>query len=272
MIRELVLSPAEATELVDFAEELARWAVRRVSGVTPAERRFSTKAGPSDLVTDFDREIEQYVRARITAVYPEHAVVGEEFGRSGSPDAELTWYLDPIDGTTNFAHGLPWSSFCLALNDRHGPLVAIVCDLEREVMYTAARGHGTRMNGVPIRCTDAEDVAGQVVLAEWAGNRAWPGMTAMMDRLAEQGVTTRIMGSSALALAHLSAGRAGAVVLGVYQPWDVMAGVLLATEAGARLYSRQGPAATPPTDGLLIAAPGVAQQLWQTWTETGSTR
>lgn len=250
---------------LEFAEESARWCLRRVRQVPPAERRYTTKSGAADLVTDLDRSIERHVRDSIHARFPAHAVVGEEYGRTGEPDAELTWFLDPVDGTTNFAHGLPWASFSLGLADGHGPRVSVVGDLDRGEVFTAVRGRGAWLDGRSIRCADATDVAGQVVLTEWAGNRSWNGMRAMIDRLAELGATSRIMGSSALALAHVAAGRAAAAVLGAYHPWDVMAGVLVARESGAQLLSRQGPASAPPADGLLVACPGVALQASQAW-------
>ena len=261
---EAIAASAEPAYLA-FAEESARWCLRRLHQVPLAERRYTAKSGAFDLVTDLDRDVERHVRESIHARFPAHAVVGEEFGRSGQLDAELTWYLDPIDGTTNFAHGLPWASFSLGLADRQGPLVGVVCDLDRGEVFTAVRGGGAWLDGRSIRCADATDVAGQVVLTEWVGNRSWRGMPAMVDRLAGLGATSRIMGSSALALAHVAAGRAAVAVLGAYHPWDVMAGVLVACESGAQLLSRRGPALAPPGDGLLVACPGVALQASQAW-------
>ncbi|HKF31448.1 MAG TPA: inositol monophosphatase [Jatrophihabitantaceae bacterium] len=250
-------------EWLALAEELARWAIEHVG---PARRHaVDTKTGPADLVTDADREIERHVRDTVLRRFPEHRVVGEEFG--GTSDGRPTWYVDPIDGTTNFARGIPWFSFSVGIVADGRLVGGVVADLARGEVVSARAGHGATADGAPVRCADVTGLAGEVVLTEWSRSRPWPGMIAMLARLVQHDCTTRIMGSSALSLATVASGRAAAAVLGRYNSWDVLGGIAAAREAGAVVLSRHGPidAALPPTDGLLVAAPGVAGAVRRAW-------
>lgn len=252
-------SPSAHARWLRVAKELAADADQMVQRSTgPAA--FTTKASSSDLVTEFDRNVESMVRSRLADEFPGHGVLGEEGGRSGPADAP-TWVVDPIDGTTNFAHGVPWSSFSLAVTDAHGPAVGVVRDFGRGTVVSAQRGEGAWVDEQPASVTSATSVASQVVFTEWAGNSAWPGLIDLLATVAAAGGTTRILGSSALSLAHVAAGHAAAVVLGAYQPWDVLAGVLAAREAGAVVIPRIDAGGAAPAGGLLVAAPGVADQM-----------
>lgn len=255
-----------AEQYLFFAEELGLWAIDRIAAHRPAET--STKSGPADFVTETDIAVEEHVRAQIQQWFPDHRIVGEELGSTGG-DGGLVWYVDPIDGTTNYAHGLPWSSFSLAVADAQGPVAGVVADPFRRELFSARRGGGARCNGMPMRCADTRSLAGGVLLTEWAGHRPWEGMPEMLAALSEQSCTTRILGSSALSLAAMAAGRATAVVLGGYNTHDVLAGVLIAAEAGATVLGRHGgpaPALPGPSDGgLLAACPAVAEAAWRAW-------
>lgn len=250
----------------ELADELARWAVAYVRDLPAGRQEFDTKAGPADLVTATDRAIERHVRDRIGVAFSRHRVVGEEFGDGGGADGVPTWYVDPVDGTTNFAHGLPGASFSLCYVDAAGPAVAVVADLARGVVTSATRGVGTTHDGEPVRVLDVADLAGEVVLTEWLGHRPWPGVYEMLAALADASCTVRVMGSSALDLATVATGNAAAAVLGGYNTWDVVAGVLLARESGAVVMSREGRADDLPRGGLLVASPGVADAVWSAWT------
>ncbi len=261
---------SDADQYLFFAEELGLWAIDHIGSHRPATT--STKAGPADLLTETDLAVEEYVRGQIRDRFPDHRIIGEELGASG-PESGPVWYVDPIDGTTNYAHGLPWASFSLAVADAHGPVAGVVGGPYRRELFSACRGQGARCNGVPIRCADTRSLAGGVLLTEWAGHLPWEGMTEMLAVLSEQNCTTRIMGSSALSLGSVAAGRAAAVVLGGYATVDVLAGVLIAREAGARVLGRDGntaPAMPGALDkGLLAACPEVAEMVWRAWQRSG---
>lgn len=256
----------EVDQYLFFAEEIGLWAIDHIGSHRPAET--STKSGPADFLTETDLAVEKYVSERIRQTFPDHRVVGEEFGASG-PEGGPVWYIDPVDGTTNYAHGVPWASFSLALADDQGPVAGVVADPFRRELFSAGRGRGARCDGVPIRCVQTDSLTGGVLLTELAGHRLWTGMTEMFAALSDQHCTARVMGSSALSLATMAAGRATAVVLGGYNTVDVLAGVLIAREAGAAVLSGDGtatPAVPSFSDGGLVAAdPAVVEAVRLAW-------
>ncbi len=251
-----------------FARELAAHASRTIAGARTSTAESSTKADASDWVTPFDRAIEVDIRARIAARYPDHVIHGEEFGRpDDTSTGRLAWHLDPIDGTLNFVHGVPWVSFSLALADRDGVAVGVVADVYRGEVYSAIRGGGAFIDDARVACASVERLAGGVFFTEWSGQSKWPGMDRYLGRICDAPAGTRIMGSCALALALVGVGRSdGAVLPGRYNSWDVYAGALIAREGGATIYGKRGVDAGVPMDGILAAPPRVAPLLWQAWT------
>jgi myo-inositol-1(or 4)-monophosphatase len=268
--------PIDAAELracEELARQLAQYAVTEMDGRRVHADERSTKDGLSDWVTVVDVGIERHVRQQVHAAFPGHSIVGEEFGRSGNfTEGTPVWYVDPVDGTTNFVHGLPWSSFSLAVADDEGLALGVVADPHRGEVFSAVRGHGALVNREPATCTSAGDLVGGLVLSELAGTACWPGFTEMLYELSSRGCVTRVLGSSALSLASVGAGRAGGVVLGGFDPIDVGAGVLIARESGAVV--RAGRAASPVLraggdpgedtlghDLLVAAAPALVDEL-----------
>lgn len=164
--------PADLARAQAVALDLAGFALRRSRA---GARRIDTKAGAADLVTDVDRAIETRVREVLTVAFPEHRVVGEEQGASG-PESAWTWHCDPVDGTTNFAAGLSFSSFSLCLAHEGRPVVGVVADYGTGQLVDAVAGGGVRIDGLPVGVSQAA-LKGGVVLAELHGNRWWPGST-----------------------------------------------------------------------------------------------
>ena len=255
-----------------FAVELARHAADVIAAARPSTAHADTKVDASDWVTPFDRAVEVDIRARIAARYPSHVIVGEEYGRTDAPGEEtLAWHLDPIDGTLNFVHGVPWVSFSLALADRDGVLLGVVADVHRGEIYSAVRGRGAFIGDTRVSCARAERMEGGVFLTEWSRQSPWPGMYRYLDRIAAVPAGTRIMGSCALALALVGVGRAtGTVLAGHYNSWDVYAGALIAREGGAAIFSARGSDDGVPMDGVLAAPPAIAPLLWRAWVGEGT--
>ncbi|QFY07560.1 inositol monophosphatase [Nonomuraea phyllanthi] len=252
----------------DLAVELAAWACDVIANGRPDPATAETKVNAADWVTSFDREVEQHVRGELRRLLPGHRVVGEEYGADPGESA-VTWYLDPIDGTTNFVHGLPWVAFSLAACDEQGAAVGVVADVHRGEVFSAMRGGGARLNGEPVRCDEKASLTGGVLLTEWSRQEAWPGMYDYLSRVSATCGSTRIMGSCALALATVGAGRAAGVVLsGHYNAWDVAAGVLIARESGALIFDREGRHDDVPLHGVLAAPSSSAEELWRTWVGT----
>ncbi len=230
-----------------------------------------TKAHDADVVTDVDTATERAVREHLARAFPDHQVVGEEYG--GKADAGPTWYCDPVDGTTNLASRLPWTSFSLGLAVGHEPLVGVVADPWRGEVLHAVRGGGAWRRPVggshggadePLHAAATERLQGGVVMSEWAAHVPFPGQLELLAALGERHCTMRVMGSGTLSVASVAAGRAAGAVIGDFHPEDHLAAVLIGHEAGAVL--RGGPKLEP--DGLwpvpgpfVLAAPGVAGPL-----------
>jgi myo-inositol-1(or 4)-monophosphatase/deoxyribonuclease-2 len=250
--------PAPTREQL-VAAELARWAVAWVRETPVAE--VTTKMHPADLVTPIDLGVEQRVRRVIAAEFPDHVVVGEEEGGTevaGRP----TWWLDPVDGTTNLASGLPWSCFSLALADGPEVRVATIGDPWRSEVATAVRGAGVVVDGLRRTARQDSSLAGGTVLLELASHEPWPGMHALIDGLAAAHATARVMGSGALSVASVGLGRCLGAVIGAWSPVDHAAALLVALEGGAVVVDATGTRTTWPCPGpFVVAAPGVADEL-----------
>ncbi|WP_210581811.1 inositol monophosphatase family protein [Streptomyces sp. GESEQ-4] len=248
-----------ATRLAEWASEM----IRRPRGA--ADGPVREKASPADIVTDTDEEIETYVRSLLRAKFPSYGIEGEEHGvHEGAADAPH-WVIDPVDGTTNYAHGIGWCSFSLGLAAPDGsPLLGVVADPWRREIFTAARGRGAHLNGAPTHAADHTTLTGHVFLTEWAAHAHWPGMDALLAELAARHCTVRVMGSTALSLAQVAAGRASATAIGEFHPVDSLPALLIATEAGA-VALPQLPAYDEP---LLLTAPGVAGEAAELWRAT----
>ncbi|HLI01328.1 MAG TPA: inositol monophosphatase family protein [Acidimicrobiales bacterium] len=272
----VTVSAAETAEAARVADRLARWAMGRIDEHRPTAEERRTKSGPADWVTDSDVAVERHVRHELAAAFPGHAVVGEELGRDEPADDRPRWYLDPIDGTTNFVHGLAGYTFSLSLADGDGLVLGVVANPRSGEVWDAVRGQGARLDGHPISTTAATDLTGGIVLTELAAHQVWPGLAEAMADLSHRHCATRILGSSAVSVVSVAAGRAAGVLFGGNaHPIDVSAGVLIAREAGAvvaggaGLHPVLGATVTLPRPGMIVAAPGVADELVALLATTG---
>jgi myo-inositol-1(or 4)-monophosphatase len=250
-----VLTDAELDARAALVEELARWAIDRIPN-RPAQDEIGTKTSAADWVTETDLAVERHVREAVHERFPDDRIVGEEFGATDEADARATWYVDPVDGTTNYVHGLPVSSFSICVTDEAGAAAGLVADPYRREVLAAVRGRGARKDGEPVRCSEATTLMGGIVLTELTAQSLWPGMTELMAALAAAGCVTRIMGSNAFSVAAVASGRALATVIGRFNPGDCLAGALIATEAGAVL-----PLGAVEGSLFVCAAPGVVDAL-----------
>jgi myo-inositol-1(or 4)-monophosphatase len=198
------------------------------------------KTSWSDLVTEVDKAVEATVSQIIRSRFPEHGFVGEEGG--GGWDRELTWVLDPLDGTTNFAHTLPNVVCSLACYRGQEPLVAAIFDPNRDELFVARRGGGAFLNGAPIHV----DTAGQLQESLVGTNLMWDvreDRYANLPGLQELGRNVRgvrSLGAAALELAYVACGRLSAFFQYRLAPWDFGAGVLMVTEAGGAVSTLDG--------------------------------
>jgi len=202
------------------------------------------KKGTIDLVTNIDVAIEREFRALIAERFPDHAVLGEEFEQAGQWDRipEYCWVFDPVDGTTNYAHGLP--IFCCACSlERNGqPIVAAIYDPSRRELFTAERGAGAWLNGAPMRVSSADTLIDSLLCTGFPytvqqESEYLLGLFADFIRTAR---AVRRLGSAAIDLAYVAAGRFDGFWEVRLNPWDISAGALLIEEAGGRVSTLAG--------------------------------
>ncbi len=205
--------------------------------------------GDVDIVTEADRASEKLITARLAAAFPDHGVYGEEGTRDGL-EREFRWYVDPLDGTTNFAHGFP--VFCVVLGcerrrpglaaDADGEMVAgVIYDPLRDEMFSAARGEGARLNGVPIHVSKTRKLAESLIATGFPSQKRHksPNIHFYQEfTLRSHGV--RRAGSAALDLAYVAAGRMDGYWEFKLNPWDTSAGYLLVEEAGGTVTRFDG--------------------------------
>lgn len=226
--------------MIDFAVNLAYRAGALVRAGMANERTVEAK-GRADLVTDIDRASEQLIVSAIRAAFPDHAIMAEE----GSGDARagtFTWLVDPLDGTTNYAHGYPVSSVSIALVHNGQPALGVVYDPWRDELFTAERGGGAFCNGRRLRVSATPNLAVALLSTGFPYDRFErpDNNLAEFARLVLRIQGVRRSGSAALDLCYVAAGRSdGHWELGLHA-WDVAAGALLVTEAGGRLSDWQG--------------------------------
>jgi myo-inositol-1(or 4)-monophosphatase len=263
------VEPGLISRALEVAGRLANDATEVIMATAGRGAHPDTKDSPFDWVTDTDRTLERHTRRVLTGEFPGIPVVGEEFGADvGSDAAEYRWVVDPVDGTANYVAGVPWCAYSLALVDAAGPVVGVVADPYRGQIYAAARGRGARANGVRMALPDNTTIEGALVCTELARNGPWPGMGEFIERAAGAHAGVRVLGSAALAIAQVALGQMAAAVLHSYHEWDVAGSVALAIEAGAVVLDRRGEDTTLPVDGLLVAAPDVAEQVLSWWRES----
>ena len=254
------------------ARDLGKWAILVASSMDPGA--MNIKVNPADIVTQVDLMIEIHVREVIAANFPNHNFVGEEMGGQFISD-KASWYLDPVDGTTNFANRMPWSSFSLALAFNRTPLVAVVIDPWRNSLFEAMAGRGAKLNGREIKVEDQGDVANplssRIVSTELAAHRPWPGMLELLESLADNYCTMRIMGSGTLTLVGVAAQRGVGSIIGQYSPIDHLAAALIVHEAGGAVWDETGSVNLfPETSGIMVATQSAAKPLYKIWRDAVS--
>ena len=205
--------------------------------------------GDVDLVTIADRTVEKLIRGRLAEAFPEHGVYGEE-GTRERMAGEFRWYVDPLDGTTNFAHGFPHFCVSMGLEQRahnaapedDGVLVAgVIYDPMRNELFTAERGCGARLNGKPIHASPIPELAESLIATGFPSRKRHDSPNVHFYQeftLRSHGV--RRAGSAALDLAYVACGRLDAFWEFNLNPWDTAAGFLLVEEAGGRVSDFAG--------------------------------
>jgi myo-inositol-1(or 4)-monophosphatase len=200
------------------------------------------KKGVIDLVTEFDVAIERMFRSLIAERFPSHAILAEEFGGSATVPPGPCWIFDPIDGTTNFAHGLPIFCSSLALEIDGVAEVGVVYDPNRNELFTAERGGGALLNGKPIHVSGATSLVDAMLVTGFpydVHNRV-EEIVGLFGKFVGQARAVRRLGSAAIDLCYVASGRMDGFWESDLKPWDIAAGALIVSEAGGRVTSLDG--------------------------------
>ena len=196
----------------------------------------------NDFVTEVDRAAEQEIIGSIRRLYPQHAFLAEESGRSGG-EHETLWIIDPLDGTTNFLHGFPVFAVSIACQIRGRLEHAVVYDPMRGELFTASRGAGAHLDNHRMRVSKARALEGALIATGFpyrANTRYLDAYLAMLKAVTLQVAGVRRPGAAALDLAYVAAGRVDAFWELGLAPWDTAAGTLLIQEAGGHIGTLAG--------------------------------
>ncbi len=228
--------------MLDFAINMARDAGRILAERFGRAITVSNK-GDIDLVTEADLASERFIIERIQTHYPRHQILAEESGASAEQHGEYKWIIDPLDGTTNYAHGYP--CFCVSIALEHTAsrqiVIGVVYDPVRDELFAAERGQGTTLNGRRIRVTETDDLNRALICTGFPYDvRERNDFARHFTNFINQAQSVRRDGSAALDLAYVACGRFDGFWEEGLRPWDVAAGVLLVEEAGGRVSRYDG--------------------------------
>ena len=225
--------------LITTAIEIAREAGGLLLQMAKRPLEISYKR-PADLVTEADRRSERLILERLRTHFPKHDVVSEE-GGGQQANAEYCWYIDPLDGTTNFAHGFPVFSVAMGLTYKGEVVAGVVYDPSRDEMFAAERGGGAYLNHKPIHASKIPKLAASLLATgfpPFADNHSLN--IEYYYRFTQLSHGIRRPGSAALDLCYVAAGRFDGFWELKLNPWDKAAGSLLVTEAGGRVTDVAG--------------------------------
>ncbi|HEY6939774.1 MAG TPA: inositol monophosphatase family protein [Terriglobales bacterium] len=229
----------EQPQFVPAMAEIAREAGALLMGYFHRRVKVEYK-GDVDLVTEADRASEALITKRIRERWPGHNIMGEEGTRS-EQGSEYRWYVDPLDGTTNFAHGYPVFCVSLGLEHKDERVAAVIFDPTRDEMFTAEKGGGAFLNGQPIHVSTVGNLAECLVATGFPSHKRHKNPNIFFYHqitLKTHGV--RRAGSAALDLCDVACGRFDGFWEFNLNPWDTAAGVLIVQEAGGRVTRFDG--------------------------------
>ncbi len=236
-----------AINAAHIAGDLMRQELHKVASIP-----FTRKAR-HDYVSEIDKTSEEQIVREIKRYYPDHAILGEEGGAQG--DSDFVWIIDPLDGTSNYLHGMPHFAVSIAVQIKGRTEHAVVYDPMRDELFTASRGNGAHLNNTRIRVSAREKLDNAILATAFPfRQRGMMGLyTGMFSEVFRKVEDIRRYGAASLDLAWVAAGRVdGYFEIGL-KPWDVAAGTLLVREAGGVVVDFEGSDAVEHSHSILAA-------------------
>jgi myo-inositol-1(or 4)-monophosphatase len=247
---------AEVDELREACAEAAR-----LGGAVLRERWGTTRTvelkGGIDLVTDADRASEEALLGFLGRRFPGAAILAEESGASGRRAGGLEFFVDPLDGTTNYAHAVPHFAVNVGVSDRAGLAAGATYDPLRDELWLAARGGGATLNGAPVAHSGRAELKGALLVTgfPYDVHQRYEEPLRLFAAFIRRARAVRRFGSAALDLAYVASGRFDGFWELRLKPWDVAPGILIAREAGALVTDLEGGDGMLRSGDILAAAP-----------------
>ncbi len=218
--------------------------------------------GYRNIVTAADIAAEELILTRLRAAFPDHTITSEEAG-ADIQETSARWYVDPLDGTTNFAHDNPNFCVSIAATQEGIPVVGVIYDPLRDFLFAATRDGGATLNNVPIHSSGVTALPEATFSADWP-RQPQPRLElwARATKLMAEARTLRVLGAAALNMAYVAAGWFDLYLARALAPWDMAAGVLIAQEAGAVASTLNGSPWTLEHPDLVLAASPALLQAW----------
>ncbi|MGE5196439.1 MAG: inositol monophosphatase family protein [Anaerolineae bacterium] len=218
--------------------------------------QISHKPGKQNLVTEYDKASEDIILSTIFHHFPDHAALAEESGSKSSAGSTILWIVDPLDGTVNFAHNIPIFSISIAASFENKTLLGIVYQPMTQELFMAMHGEGAYLNGTKLQVSKTQELE-EAILATGFPYNVHENPLSCVDQFAsltKSGIPIRRLGSAAIDLAYVAAGRFDAYWEVSLHPWDAAAGVLLIQEAGGMVSDYFGKARDLLSEGPMLAS------------------
>ncbi len=254
---------AEERERICFtASKIARQAGEQIRAMTPQQRQVQFK-GRRDMVTEVDKASEEIILEQLGKHFPAHHILAEESGRQSRSDSDFVWYIDPLDGTTNFVHGFPAYAVSMGLCYSGKLIVGVIYDPTRDELFTTWLDGGSFLNGKPIRVSVTPDLAESLLATgfPYINDESFHQNMKLWTSIYGQTQGLRRAGAAALDLAYVAAGRLDGFWEFSLLPWDQAAGALLVTEAGGIVTRIDGTDFKPEHTSILAANPALHVQM-----------
>jgi len=250
-------SPSERQTYLEIATEAALAAGSIIDSLWGKVRQIQEKGQAGDLVTEADRQAEATILEIIQRHCPDHAILAEESGQLGNKNNPYCWAIDPLDGTTNFAHGYPVACVSIALFIDGIPAIGVIYNPFRQELFRAAKGLGATLNRHPIQVSQTADLGKSLLVSGFAYDRreTLDNNYAEFCHLTHLTQGVRRSGSAAIDLTDVACGRLDGYWERGINPWDIGAGVVILEEAGGRISAYDG-GALDFNSGRILATNG----------------
>jgi len=226
---------------LSVAKTAARSASELIKKALDLDHKVFSKSTITDLVTEIDKQAEQAIKNDILINFPDHGILAEESGKISS-DSAYQWVIDPLDGTTNFVHGLAPFCVSIALMKNNEPILGVISELPAGNLFWAERNKGAYCNGDPIHVATTRSVTDALLITGFAYEHdiRWATNMNLFKEFTDISQGVRRLGSAAADLCYIACGKAdGFWEIGL-KPWDTAAGILLVVEAGGKVSRMDG--------------------------------